>query len=189
MYLLHQFEEHGIDCMGDHFAFLGDLCKTIGHPDLATCPADAEFVFSVNVLGCPLAFVLPLIFRRSRPLIAAFGWGVPIVNAIAHIGAGIAHGAYNPGLFTSIVLFVPLGAWMVRVMLQTKSMTRAQLPLVFASGGALHAVLIGSIFLREGGLISHGALLAINALNGLIPLGIGVLATRLSRAEPSPRLA
>jgi hypothetical protein len=31
MYLLHQFEEHGIDLLGRHYAFLGALCGVLGH--------------------------------------------------------------------------------------------------------------------------------------------------------------
>src|SRR5687768_244204 len=49
MYMLHQFEEHGVDFLGRHYPFLGELCTTLGHTDLATCPGDARFILAVNV--------------------------------------------------------------------------------------------------------------------------------------------
>src|SRR5262245_58791739 len=52
MYLVHQFEEHGIDLLGRRYAFLAQLCGTLGYGhDLATCPADPAFLFAVNAIG------------------------------------------------------------------------------------------------------------------------------------------
>src|SRR5262249_3482637 len=116
MYLVHQFEEHGIDLLGRHYAFLGDLCTTLGHAGaLAACPADEAFIFAVNVGGCVIVFVMAIVFRRRNPLIAACAWGVPLVNAVAHVGASVRTGAYNPGLLTSLLLFFPLCGWMLHV--------------------------------------------------------------------------
>lgn len=182
MYLVHQFEEHGVDLLGRRFAFLGDICATVGEPDVARCPADAAFIFVVNVVACPMAFVMPLVWRRTRPLLAAFGWSVPLVNAVAHVGTAVVHRAYNPGLLTAAILFVPLGAWMVRVMLAAGHLARSQVPLLFVTGGVLHAVLIGSLLAREHGLIGHTTLLLVNAVNGLVPLGVGLLCVRARSA-------
>lgn len=184
MYLVHQFEEHGIDVRGRHFAFLGDLCATLGHAHLAGCPADAAFVFAVNCVACPMAFALPLFYRRRAPLVAAFGWSVPLVNAVAHVGSALAHRAYNPGLVTSLVLFAPMCAWMLRTMLRAGELTRAEVPWLFASGAAVHAVLMGSLLAHEHHAIGRGALLAINGLEGLLPLVFGLyVAKRAQRAR------
>lgn len=190
MYLLHQFEEHGVDLLGQRYAFLAALCRTLGHVDLASCPADAPFIFSVNVIGCPLGFMLPLWFRRTRPLVAAFGWSIPLTNAFTHIGGAIATRAYNPGLLTSLVLFLPLGFWLVRTMLRAGQLLPAQVPLLFVAGGLVHAVLVGSLLAREHGVIGHGSLLLINALNGLVPLAVGLavasMAARRARTAAAP---
>ncbi len=175
MYLVHQFEEHGVDALGHHFAFLADICGTLGHVEVAGCPADASFIFVVNVVACTIAFLMPVLWARRRPLLAAFGWSVPLVNALAHIGSAIAHRAYNPGLVTSIVLFLPLGVWMLRLMLRSGILVLGQIPLVFLSGGLLHAVLLLSLLARERGLIDHVELLIINGVNGLVPLVIGLV--------------
>ena len=74
---------------------------------------------------------------------AACAWGIPVVNAMTHIGSAIAHGAYNPGVFTSVVLFVPLSL-----------------------------VLLGSLVLRMRGL-PYFAFFGVNVVNGLWPLVLG----------------
>jgi Protein of unknown function with HXXEE motif len=183
MYLVHQFEEHGIDLHGRHFAFLADICATIARPELPSCPADASFIFAVNAVACPTAFVLPLIFRRRAPLVAMFGWSVPLVNAVAHIGAAITNHAYNPGLATAVVLFAPMSAWMIYTMRRARLATRQQVMWLLPCGGLLHAVLFGSLIAREHGWISHTALLVINALDGLVPWLFGALLWRGARAE------
>lgn len=188
MYLVHQFEEHGIDARGRHFAFLADLCRNLGH-QVADCPADAAFVFAVNVVACPLAFVMPLLWARRRPLLAVFGWSVPLVNALAHIGPALAQRAYNAGLVTSVVLFVPLGAWMLRLMLRSRLLTAGQVPFLFLAGGLLHAVLMLSLLAHERGLIGHSTLLIVNGANGLVPLLVALAVSARASATRRGRAA
>jgi hypothetical protein len=178
MYLVHQFEEHGIDLLGHRFAFLASLCATLGHSNLADCPADVAFVFAVNVVGCQLAFAMSWLFRRRNPLIAACAWGIPLVNAVAHLGPAVIHRAYNPGVLTSIILFVPLGAWMLYTVVRSGVVSGRQVLRIFASGIVSHAVLLGSLNLRGRGLISHEALLVMNGFNGLLPLAFGTIGVK-----------
>lgn len=179
MYLLHQFEEHGVDALGRRYAFLGDMCRTLGHDTLATCPADAAFVFVVNVVACQFIFASTFGWRTRAPTLAAFGWSVPLVNGLAHVAGAIKNGAYNPGLATSVLLFLPLGVVMLRASLRAGVLRGREVPMVFGAGVLLHAVLLGSVLLRGAGAIGQAAFLAINALNGLVPLGAGQLALRL----------
>ncbi len=181
MYLIHQFEEHGVDALGRPYAFLGALCSALGFSTPEGCPADPAFIFAVNVVGCWIAFAMPWLFARSRPLVAACAWGVPLVNAGAHIGRAIAARAYNPGLLTSVVLFVPLGAWVLRPVVRAKVIERREVPRLLACGVAVHAVLIGSVFLRMAGLLPYALFLAINGADGLLPLVFGH-----RRATPPP---
>lgn len=185
MYLLHQFEEHGIDVLGRHYAFLADLCQVVAPgKDLASCPVDPSFLFSVNVVGCWIAFTLPLIFRRSNPLVAACAWGIPLINGVIHVVSALAHGAYNAGVLTSLLLFAPLCAWTLHLMLRSGALTKRQLLRIVGTGIAAHALLLGSLFLFGGGLISHPALLVINGLNGLMPLVFGLTFTKRPTAAP-----
>jgi hypothetical protein len=48
------------------------------------------------------------------------GWGLsaiylPLVNAMPHILGGVMGRQYNPGLWTSLMLFVPVGGYALRV--------------------------------------------------------------------------
>jgi hypothetical protein len=95
------------------------------------------------------------------------------MSGVLYIAGAIAHGAYNPGLFTSVALFVPVSAWVLRAVVRTGLVRPADVARVVASGVLIHAVLMGSLVLRARGVISHGALLVINALNGLWPLALG----------------
>lgn len=173
MYLLHQFEEHGIDLLGRRYAFLASLCATLGYPVPSSCPATPEFIFSVNVLACQIAFGLAFFLRRTRPLVAACAWGLPLVNAVAHVLMALADGRYNPGLLTALVLFVPGCAWMLVRVVGSGLLPPSSVRRIVATGVITHLVLIGSIELRARGLLSTEVFLAVNAANGFWALLLG----------------
>ena len=189
MYLLHQFEEHGFDAHGERYAFLGSLCHGLGYAGVDGCPADEAFIFAVNVIACPLAFLLPYAFRRTRPLLAAVSWGVPLVNAVAHIANAAREGQYNPGVVTSVLLFLPLSLWLLRVLLVRRLLRPVDVGVVVGSGVALHAILLGSVQLRAHDVIGSAGLFIVNALNGFVPLAVGWWPSRpsssLSPSSPS----
>ena len=169
MYLVHQFEEHGIDVLGRHYAFLESLCQTLGYT-LAGCPADPPFIFAVNAVGAQITFALAWLFRRRNPLVAACAWGVAIVNGAVHVGPAILKHSYNPGVLTSLCLFFPLSALMLHSVLKSGAIRRIDVPRIIASGIVLHVVLIASLLLNARGILPHGAMLFVNAVNGLWPL-------------------
>lgn len=184
MYLLHQFEERGIDLLGRRYPFLADLCATLGHAgDLAHCPVDEAILCAINVGGCQIVFLMTLLLRRRAPAVAACGWGVPLINALLHIGGSLSHMAYRPGLFTSVALFLPLGLWVLRTLVRAGVLRPAQIAWVLGSGVVMHAVLMTSLLLIERGVLSHEAALAINVLNGFVPLLVGLWIGR----TPNPR--
>ena len=172
MYLVHQFEEHGVDLLGHRYAFLGFLCEALRRsgPD---CPATPAFVFSVNVLACQFAFALAFAVRRTRPLVAACVWGIPLVNIVPHVLAALAFGRYDAGLLTAVVLFVPGCIWMLRTVVRSGVVPAESVWRIVATGVLTHVVLIGSLFLREGGLLSAEWLFILNAVNGAWALVLG----------------
>lgn len=187
MYLLHQFEEHGIDLLGRRYAFLADLCATLGYAgDLAHCPADEATMCAVNVGGCQIAFVTAVVFRRRNPLVAACAWGIPLVNGLLHIAGSLSPPAYRPGLLTSVVLFLPLTLWMLRTVVRAGVVRPAQCVWVVVTGVLAHATLMASLLLVARGLVSRDAMLATNVLNGLLPLAIGLWASRGGALRPLP---
>lgn len=181
-YMLHQFEEHGFDLLGRRYHFIVDLCGTLGHADLSTCPADRAFILAVNVGAVWLAGSLAIIFARTRPFVGACAFGICIVNAIAHTGSAVVHGAYNPGVLTSLLLFAPLSYFVVR------SLAVRSLPLVLFSGVITHLTLLAGLLAFSHGYISHGANLVVQVASGLSPLLIAMMAaSRSAFVSPSDR--
>jgi hypothetical protein len=77
-------------------------------------------------------------------------------------------------VLTSLILFLPLSAWMLRTVVRAGVIELAQVPRIVATGGLMHVVLLASLQLHERASISYGAMLAINMANGLWPLAFGV---------------
>lgn len=175
VYLLHQFEEHGVDALGRRYQFLAEICATLGHPTQDACPADPWFIFLVNV---PLIWVAAPVaswLGPRRVMAGAFMFSVPLVNAVAHIAGALRHGAYNPGVVTSVLLFVPACAWVFTQLHRRGLITGRRMAAVVAVGVALHAVLMGSLRLVELGVIGKGALYVIQVLNAAMPVVVGLL--------------
>jgi hypothetical protein len=178
LYMLHQFEEHGYNLLGQRFHFLDELCVLLGHPRLDQCPADPRFVFAVNVGGVWIQGLLAIAYRRRNVLVGACALGTPLVNVIAHVGPAVAFRTYNSGLLTALLLFVPYCAWTLRAFRRAGLLGGRQLAIVVACGVLTHAILAGSVFAKEGGLIGEPLFLALNVAYGFLPLAGGALARR-----------
>lgn len=101
VYMLHQYEEHD----DDRFRrFVNQVMA--GGVEALTIRA----VFVINILFVWFALALVLWLMRALDM----GWGsiaawFLIVNALAHLGPAIGLRRYNPGLWTGLALFLPLG--------------------------------------------------------------------------------
>ena len=179
LYMLHQFEEHGINALGQRYHFIEDLCAWLGQPDLSHCPASPAFIFAVNVGGVWLAGLLAILYRRRNVLVGACAVGLPLVNAVAHVGQALVRLSYNSGLLTAVVLFVPFCAWTLRQLFRSGVLDGERLALVVASGVGMHLVLIGSILAHGAGLLPQTPLLVLNVVNGGVPWALASLGRRL----------
>lgn len=99
-YMLHQFEEHNHDRFRTFFnEILGK-----GQPVLseaAVCFINTVGVWGVNAVSISLAFFAGIGF-------GLIGIYLTLVNALIHIAQAVALRRYNPGLFTAVVLFLPV---------------------------------------------------------------------------------
>ena len=185
LYMVHQFEEHGVDLFGHAFAFQAFLCDTIGfHGDLVNCPATPWFLMMVNVgtvwiLGGAAAW-----FGSRRPFIGAAMNALLLTNGIVHIVAGIRAGGYNPGLASSLVIFLPVSIWIYRLWIRKNILKVAHVPVSIACGVLIHVVLMGSLKAAGLGWINEMTLSVIQILNALFPIGLGFLLS--SQASGSP---
>jgi hypothetical protein len=105
IYMIHQYEEHG------HGRFLAFFNATVGngHEILTTRAA-----FWANIGGVWAVYVISFYLARYVALGFAF---VPIylmlVNGVTHMLATLRLREYNPGLWTSLVLFLPWGGYLL----------------------------------------------------------------------------
>jgi hypothetical protein len=175
VYMIHQFEEHGVDLFGRRFHFLNDLCATLHHPNVADCPADPAFIFAVNVGAVWIAGALAILWRRRNIMVGACAMGIPLVNTFAHCVAAVRAGHYNSGLLTALILFVPMCAWALVQLRHADLLDARRVVWVVVSGVAVHAVLMGSLLAHGRGLLPEAPLLVINAVNGCIPFVVGSL--------------
>ncbi len=111
LYMVHQVEEHA-----------GDRFRTFVNTRVAMVP-DALTTDAVVVINVPLVWgvdLLVLYLARfvdlGLGLIAIY---LTVFNAIVHVAMAIRLRAYNPGLVTSVVLFLPFGIWGIVVFAQT----------------------------------------------------------------------
>lgn len=103
VYMLHQWEEHA----GDRFRTYVNKTMAGGLEALtptATFWINSLGVWAVDVVGIYLASFVNL----SLGLITIY---LPLINALGHIGPAVARRENNPGLWTALVLFLPLGGW------------------------------------------------------------------------------
>lgn len=103
IYLLHQWEEHA----GDRFRIYTN--RVVAGSREALTPIAT---FWINALGVWLvdgvALYLASFIDLSLGLMAVY---LPLVNSLGHVGQAVVRREYNPGLWTSLGLFLPAGAW------------------------------------------------------------------------------
>jgi hypothetical protein len=141
-YMLHQYEEHDDD------RFRQFVNAVIGRGREVLTLAD---VFFINIVG--VWVVLAATFWVVH--LAGPGWGLIaawliLVNAFAHIVQGLVLRRYNPGLWTAILLFVPLGLLTLRALAPLASTMQQVVSIALAI--AIHALIIARVraALRRG---------------------------------------
>jgi len=181
-YLVHQFEEHGIDAEGATYAFHGELCRAFGFDGPAACPVPFSFITAVNVSAVWLFGPATALLGRRRPELALAFFSIPFVNAFAHLGPAVSHGTYNAGLLTAIAIFVPLSLWTFHVALKRYRLGWRPVIATIAAGIVLHAILMGSLAAFIAGRIGLVVLDAIQVLNPALAL---LIVARLGRPRPA----
>jgi hypothetical protein len=170
VYMIHQFEEHYIDLKGEKYAFQKFFCNFLGYTNIDECPGDKEFIFSVNVPGLYIAGILAGLLNNIKPIVAGGFAAVVLLNALVHILAAIKQKKYNPGLFTSIFLFIPIALYYFYEMKKQNKLSYADIGISLFIGILYHLVILLSIKLIKYNKINHFQLNLINVLNGLTPL-------------------
>ena len=132
VYMLHQYEEHDDD------RFRRFVNRFVAGGVEALTLRDV-FVINIGGVWIVLAIVIALAQRVDE------GWGVlaaylVLVNAVAHIGPALAMRRANPGLVTAVLLFLPLGAWLLAALWSAATPFQQGAGIVISL--AIHALII-----------------------------------------------
>ncbi len=104
-YMIHQYEEHA---HGKFKAFANELLAH-GEPKITDLA-----IFWVNIIGVWVIFLTVILGAAfvavPLGLIAAY---TTLANALLHIAGGVAMRRYNPGLITSVILFLPVSIYAI----------------------------------------------------------------------------
>jgi hypothetical protein len=144
-YFVHNFEEYGIDALGQAHAFPIATCTTLHQPPYPDCPIPPGFYLAVNIAGVWVGSVLAAILCRKNKAVGLSYAGLLITNGLAHVGSFAISGNYNPGVATSIVLFFPLFFWVVRICFGRGRMSYWILGSIVLAGVLVSVVLFGSM--------------------------------------------
>jgi hypothetical protein len=167
-YLVHQFEEHGIDVQHKVYAFHGFLCAQLGFADAGSCPVPVAFITAVNIAAVWVAGPLSALLASRWPVIGLSFFAIPAANIFAHVVPALTSRSYNPGLVTALALFLPLSLLAFAAALTRYHLgVRSVLATLFA-GAVMHAILIGSLMSFVNGRLTLDALLLIQIVNPLL---------------------
>jgi len=106
IYLLHQFEEHSWP--GGFKKFVN---KEIFNIETGEYPLNDTNIFWINV---PIIWVLMPIFAALSYVNLFFGLWIPyfaVFNSLTHLIGAVVKRKYNPGLFVSLVLGIPVAIY------------------------------------------------------------------------------
>lgn len=145
IYMLHQYEEHD----GDRFRLY--INRMVGHGAEVLTPAA---VFVINIGAVWMLDVVVIYLARG----VALGFGLiavylMLINAFVHIAGAIRSRAYNPGLVTSIVLFLPFGGYAWWRIEASGAPTMAEHIVGLAIGIAVHAIIVAYAIRRRSTLM------------------------------------
>lgn len=140
IYMVHQVEEH----YGDRFRQFVNEHVAHGLPALTT-PA-VVFINVPGVWGVDLASIyLARFVDIGLGLIAVY---LMLVNAVAHMVAGLVLRQYNPGLVTGVVLFLPAGLWALFAVSAVPGVDRTDHAIGLAAAILIHAGIAAYVRLR-----------------------------------------
>lgn len=140
LYMLHQFEEH------DQDRFRKFANQTFAEGKDALTPVAVFVINSAGVWGIDLlALYLAFYVDLALGLVAIY---LPVVNAVTHIVAALVLRRYNPGLWTALVLFLPIGLWALIVVSAASDATWMEQGMALGVAILVHAGIMGYVKAR-----------------------------------------
>lgn len=139
LYMIHQCEEH----TGDRFRKY--LNENVAHCEALT-PESTFWINAIGVWGLDLAAIYAACFvNLSFGLVAFY---LPLVNGLTHIREAAARREYNPGLWTSLIVFLPISGWGLYTVSKLSGATWTDHAVSVAIAVGVHVAIIAYIVLR-----------------------------------------
>lgn len=183
LYWVHQFEEYSLATLGFDYSIQEMICGKLGFPPYPECPIPLAFYPLVNIalmwFGAPLAAYL----GRRNVLIGLCFWGLLLANGLVHSAGGIMEGAYNTGLLSAAILFVPLSLWVIYACAIRGPIGGKVVGVAFVAGAVTHIILFAGYGLFKAGVIGNAGLLVLAAVVGFTPIILASLASRFFRLD------
>jgi NAD(P)-dependent dehydrogenase (short-subunit alcohol dehydrogenase family) len=166
-YMIHQFEEYGIDAQGVRFAFPDLLCVSVGMPPYPACFLPEALFVSINIPGIWIAGLVCGLLSRSHPFVGLGLYAIHFTNALSHLGVALSSGAYNPGALSAALILLPVSLWVAYACFIRGSMRPHGMAVLVLAGTVLSVILLGSVKLFANGHLSSTALVIVQILNPL----------------------
>ena len=165
-YLLHNVEEYGRDLLGNWHSFPDALCTSLGLPVYPACPIPPAFYLAVNLSLFWIAAPLAALLSRRHQLVGFAIYSVAFTNTFAHIMPALVSGrAYNPGLLTAVVVFLPLSVWVGYACFGKARLSYQAMAWLIFCGVILHAILAVSVIMFVNAHISSTTLVRVQIVN------------------------
>lgn len=148
VYLIHQYEEHAQGKFKEHANRLfGQGGEVLG--DTAIFWINIGGVWGVDLAALFAAFY----FGAPAGLVAVY---LSLLNGVSHIAGAIKERAYNPGLWTSICIFLPLGGMTLYEFAQIGQASVADHLVGLGLAILIHAVIIAHVVANRSKLRTAG---------------------------------
>lgn len=170
-YMLHNFEEYGIDARGRPFHFPVTACQTFGFPAVDACPFTPSFFVAVNVPFVWVILPIAALCCRRNPAVGLVGAGLLLTNAMSHIVGAFTPMGYSPGTVTAAVIFVPLSLWVFATFFgRGKLLTRPIMLVILLASILAQIVLLALLLSLAKHAIPLPAAIAIQVVDPLLLL-------------------
>jgi Protein of unknown function with HXXEE motif len=166
-YMIHQFEEYGIDAQGIRFAFPDLLCTSVGMPAYPGCTLPEALFVAINIPAIWIAGLVCGLLSRRHPFVGLGVYAIHFTNSLSHLGVALISGTYNPGALTAALIQLPISLWVAYACFIQGSMRRRGMVVLVLAGTLFSIVLLASVNLFAKGYLSAATLLTIQILNPL----------------------
>jgi len=133
IYMLHQIEEHL--WLGGFRQFTNAHVFKSGSDDW---PVDIGGVALVNIGFVWLPVAAAALYPGALRWIGLAWVGLTLINGLSHIVTSIRFRCYNPGLITSIVLFLPFAIWVLDTEVARGALSATEIGAIVLAGILLH---------------------------------------------------